>query len=187
MKTLKRIGLLILSSVIGAFVFFIFALASVNGMFVQWENLGKPPETPVEIIRPGYVKTDNGNIYQYIFYDQDCNSGCWKKIEAIPDNTEDYEKPSTCGNLPSLDNYVDSKADCQFWGVGTSLTIYAIGKDDSVYYWEHSIGEGDSMMLIFYPFWGAVGGFFVGVIGILIGLYSDLLEWLRQRAIKKGL
>ena len=183
---MKRIGLLFIFSVIGAIVFVIFAKASVNGVFVQWKNLGKPSETPIEVIRPGYIKTDTGNIYRHN-YSQDCDLGCWEKVDALPPDVTTDWKLSTCGNLPSLKNYIDNKVVCEPWGVGTSLTIYAIGKDGFIYTWHHSLDEGTSMMLDFSPFFGAVAGFVVGVIVVLIGLFSDLLDWLQQRAIKKGL
>ena len=149
MKTLKRIGLLVLLSAIGAVVLFLYARASMNGVFVQWEYLGKPSETPVEIIRPGFVKTDTGNIYQ-----QSCGSGCWEKIDTVPPDDRIYWKLSSCGSLPPLKKYTHSKAICQPWGVGSTLIVDAIAKDGSIYTWQHSIGEGDSMMLLFSPFLG---------------------------------
>ncbi len=182
MKILQRIGLLFLFAMIGAVIFPVVVNASTYGAFTTWESLGKPPETPVEIIQPGYVKTTSGQIYQ-----QNCNSGCWEKIDAAPADTQENLKLSACGNvLPSLDDYVTSKVVCHRWGVGTYLSIYAIGKDGFVYSWDYSIGEGTGLMLGLSPFIGAAAGFVIGSIILAFVLFSDWVAHLEKRAKEKA-
>jgi hypothetical protein len=177
MKTIKRFILLILLTVIGGVAFEMLVL---NSMKVQWKSLGRPPETPIEIIQPAYIKTDSGNIYM-----EACNSTCWEKVDTIPQELGSYDKSSRCGEIPSLDDYLDAKVYCRSSPVESILKIYAIGKDGIVYYGHASNDEGTSMLAAFSPFFGALIGFILGVIIILCGLFSDWLNWLAQRAIQK--
>jgi hypothetical protein len=185
MKIIKRIGLLVLFSLLGAIVFVFLAKASSKGLFVKWESLGKPPEKAVQVVNPGYVKTDTGEIYRYNFQ-QGCNVGCWEKIDTLPLSQQTYWPLSSCGSLPPLDNYVNTKAVCKPWGVGSSLEIYAIGKDGFVYYWNRLKGEGDSLALLYSPFIGAAVGFVFGIVVLIVVLYRDLIKWLQKRAQEKG-
>ncbi len=181
MKILKWVGLLFLFSMLGAGIFPMFVDAGAHGAFTTRESLGKPPETPVEIIQPGYVKTASGQIYQ-----QNCNSGCWEKIDAAPTDTQENLKLSVCGEvLPPLNDYVTSKIVCHRFGIGTSLTIYAIGKDGFVYSWNHLYGEGTSLMFYYAPFIGATAGFFVGLIVLAFVLFSNWVAHLEKRAKEK--
>lgn len=182
MKILKRVGLLFLFVVIGAVIFPMVAYADARGAFITWQSLGKPPETPVEVIQPGYIKTASGQIYQ-----QNCNSGCWEKIDAAPADTQENLKLSLCGEvLPPLDDYITSKVVCHRSGIGTSLTIYAIGKDGFVYFWGHSNDEGTGLMLGLSPFIGAAAGFVVGLIVLAFVLFSDWVAYLEKRAKEKA-
>jgi len=180
MKILKRIGLLVLFTFLGAFFCVILAMTISDGLFVQWKSLGKPTEKVVEVIRPGYVKTASGNIYHQNNR-LDCSTNCWEIMDNLPTDHEPYWEMSSCGRMPSLKNYLDTKAVCQPGGTGSSLTIYALGKDGLVYSWNHSIGEGDSILLFYAPFAGSVVGFVIGVVVLLVGLYLDFLKWGRQQ------
>jgi len=179
MKISDRIGLLFITTLIGVVVFYVLAIASKNGMLTQWKYLGKPPEPPVSVIRPGYIKTDAGNIYQYNDF-QTCNLGCWEKIDTLPPNVdpEFSLELSACNSLgnPSLDDYIDSKAVCERSFVGATLSIYVIGKDGFVYSWENSNSEGTAIMMFIAPFLGAMVGFLIGVLVILIDLFSGMLN-----------
>jgi hypothetical protein len=166
MKIFKHIGLLFLITVIGAIVVTILAIERANGRFTPWEFLGKPSGTVVQIAAPGYVITDTGDIYQYK-YKKNCFVGCWDKVESVP--TDEYPEVlpnSACVDLPFLGYFKQTKIICERWGIGSSLTVYGIGIDGFVYYWNYLSGE--PIDILYSPFLGAAFGFFIGILAILL-------------------
>jgi hypothetical protein len=181
MKIVKRIGLLVLFSLAGAILMYLYSSASLRGSFVKWESLGKPPNKAIKVVAPGYVQTESDDIYQSV-HKPGCNDNCWAISDNTPPNSEYWLPLNNCTDLPPLDNYVDSKAVCEYWGVGISLTVYAVDKDGFVYSWDHRLGEGDYMFDSIAPFIGAIAGFIIGLFVLLVILFSDLLKWLQKRA-----
>jgi hypothetical protein len=181
MKMAKRVGLLFAFSLAGAIIMYLYISASLRGAFVKWESLGKPPGKAIKVVALGYIRTESGDIYKYD-HKSGCDDNCWIRSENFPPDSEFWLSLSACGNLPSLDRFVDSKAVCQHWGPGISLTIEAIDKNGYVYSWDHRLGEGDWMIHLLSPFIGAIAGFIIGIPALLGILFSDLLKWLRKRA-----
>ncbi|MGB2964485.1 MAG: hypothetical protein WBB69_10925 [Anaerolineales bacterium] len=186
MKIIKRVGLLVFFSFIGAIVLYLFSLASLNGKYVKWESLGKPPGEATKIVSIGYVQLESGEIYHYV-PKPNCDDNCWAKVNDFPPVSEDLFSLDSCGNLPKLDTFKDSLVVCEPWGPGISLTINAIENDGFVYSWNHKLGENNSMFHFFSPIIGAIGGFVIGSIILLVMLFFDLLNWLQKRAQEKDI
>ena len=181
MKVAKYIGMLFVFSIVGAVSLFFYGTGIFKGSFVKWEPLGKPPGKVIKILEPGYVEAETGEIYQYVVK-VGCGDECW----VLSDNTlRDYDDSlylrelplSECANFPSLDNYVKSKAACELWMTGKSLSIYAIDDNGFVYSWYHKIADGyDVWVRKLFPFVGAFLGFFVGLIVLLLYLFFNFLK-----------
>ena len=170
MKIIKGLGLLALFSLAGAGSMFLYSFASLRGVFVKWENLGRPPSSrAIEVVGLGYVYTDLGEIYQHS-PKSDCNAGCWDRVDSVTPAPEFLLPLDDCGGLPSLTKYGDSKAFCEDWGFGTRMVVYAIDSEGLVYYWDNLLGEGYEIIRVFGPFFGAV-------IGLLSGIFILLLIW----------
>jgi hypothetical protein len=184
MKVIKCIWLLIFFSLTGAILLSQYSSASMRGSFVQWESLGKPSSKAVKVVALDYVKTESGEIYQYV-HEFGCGNSCWVISDNPPSDSEYWLPLDDCGNVPPLDNYVDSKAVCEHWGPGISLTIYAIDNNGFVYSWNHRLGEGDSLFHFLSPYIGAISGFIIGFIVLLVIMFSDLLMWFQKRAQKR--
>jgi hypothetical protein len=181
MKMAKRIVLIVAFSLAGAMIMYLYNSASLRGMFVRWEPLGRPPGKAIKVLALGYVQTEAGTIYQHV-NGPGCGDDCWVKSDNFPPNSEFGLPSSACGNLPALERFVDSKAVCEHWGPGVSLSIEAIDNLGYVYSWNHMLGEGDYTIHLFSPLIGVAAGFLVGIPFLLAILFSDLLKWLRKRA-----
>ena|SRR5687767_8285448 len=180
MKVYKLIALLALFLCIGAIALYLYSSASLRGSFVKWESMSKPPGKAIQVITLGFVQTESGDIYQYT-YKQDCIDDCWIKTDNFPSHSESLPLED-CADLPSLDKFIDSKAVCEHWGPGVSLTINAIDEKGYVYSWDHKIGEYDWSIHSLSPLIGGIAGFLIAIPILLIVLFFDLLRWLRNRA-----
>jgi hypothetical protein len=188
MFLVKRIGLLIIFSLAGAVIMFIYGRASLQGAFNKWGPLGKPPGGADKFVAFDYVQTASGDIYRYD-YKEGCIDDCWVKSDAPSSDNSKYDLPSgACSDLssPALDNFVDSRAVCELYGVGISMKIEAIDKKGFVYSWSHTSGEWDGLIPWISSFIGAAAGLMIGLIVLLVILYLDLLKWLQKRAKQKG-
>lgn len=183
-KIYRRITLVTLFCLVGAVGMFLYSSASMKGLFVEWESLGKPPGGARQVIAPGYVQTAMGDIYKYT-YKQDCINDCWIKSESPPSDFENFQSWVNCFDPPNLDDYANSMAFCEPWGPGISLTAYAIDSNGFVYYWNHRLGEYDWPALTLSPFIGAIIGFLASLPFLLIAMFNDLLEWLQKGAQQK--
>ncbi len=186
----KRIGLPVLFSLAGAIIMCVYDWASLQRAFVQWESLGRPPSNAIKVVALDYVQTASGDLYQYS-YKQGCKGRCWFKSDVPPPESESgvWLPLSACGDLPNLDKFVDSKAFCRdrtFGGI--SLTIEAIDRDGFVYSWAYNFGgEWSAAEPWFALFVGAVAGLLIGLIILLVILFSDWFKWLKKRAQQKGI
>jgi hypothetical protein len=168
MKKFKYIGLVFLMTVIGAVVVAFLAIESANGRFVLWQFLGKPPGNVVQIVAPDYVQTDRGDIYQYNST-KNCFVGCWDKVESVPTYEDSEVIPiNGCVPIPFLGYFKQTKIICDRWGIGSSLTVYGVGINGFIYYWNYLAGEGQMINILYSPFLGAALGFSIGILTILL-------------------
>ena len=182
MKIISRIRLLAVFSVAGAILMYLYSTASLDSSSVKWESLGAPPSKAIKVVALGFVQTESGDIYQYV-RNPSCADNCWIKSDNPLPNSQ-YSLPlNQCRYLPSLEDYIDSKAVCEYYGTGLSLTITAIDKNGFVYSWVDKFGgEGDSLIRLVSPYFGATAGLFVG----LIFVYVDVLKTLQKRMKENG-
>jgi hypothetical protein len=166
MKTFRLIGLLLFATAIGAFAITVLAMESAKGRFVFWEFLGKPPGRAVEIIAPGFVLTNSGELFK-INSKKNCFSGCWDKAESVSHDQEAYAIPADgCADItPYLGYFRQTKIICEL-KFASSLTIYGIGMDGFIYFWHFETGE--PLSILYSPFLGAALGFSIGVLAILM-------------------
>ncbi len=166
----KPLWILLVAPFVCSVLLYALAWANVEGLFTRWQSISKPPEKPsklLAIVRGLWVETQSGNVY---LHEQplSCTENCWAK--------SDYPEPDLpgsfllkhCGRLPSLDNVIDTKATCKPRGPGRSLHVYAIRENGSILFWNHNVGEGDSLNLFFSPWVGAVTGFFIGLLVVAL-------------------
>ena len=179
MKIFKRIALLVLFSFAGAISLYLYSSASLNGSLVKWESLSKPPDRAIHVVALGFVKTESGDIYRYT-NEHGCIDDCWVKTDNLPSHSESLPLEN-CVDLPSLVNFADSKAVCQHWGPGISLTINAIDAKGYVYSWEHRLGEYDWAAHNLSPLVGGIAGLLVAIPILLFVLYFDWLGRLQKR------
>ena len=182
MKVINRIGLLVLLSGAGAILMYLYGLASLGSSSVKWKSLGAPPSKAMKVVALGFVQTESGDLYQYV-RNPGCADNCWIKADNLLPNSQHSLPLDQCGNLPSLEDYIDSKAVCDYYGTGLSLTITAINKDGFVYSWVDKFGgEGDSLIRLVSPYFGAIVGLFVGLIFVLV----DVIKSFRKRTKENG-
>lgn len=166
MSLAKRIGVLILLPLAGALVALALAIASLEGLFVMWKSLGKPPEKAVKIIAIAsglYVETESGRVYSYEG-SYSCGDKCWVASKYPEPDPTPYFTLDACGSLPSFVHAIDTKALCEPWGPGSYLSVYAIRNDGNVFVWQHRVGEGNTIWILMSPFVGAPIGFLVAII-----------------------
>jgi hypothetical protein len=188
MYIVKRVGLLAIFLFVGAVIMYILGRASFYGAFNKWEPLGKPPGNAVKFVAWDYVQTASGAIYKYD-YKEGCTDDCWVKSDAPSSDNSKYSLPSdACNDLPkpALNNLVDSRADCSFYGPGLSMAIEAVDKKGFVYSWSDASGEWSSAIPWISSFIGAAAGLIIGLVVLLTVLYLDLMKWLQKRAQQKG-
>jgi len=154
---------------VGALLAFVLAVGNIEGWFVLWESLGKPPEKAVKIIAITHglwVETAAGHVYSH-----EGNPGCGDKCWVVSSYPESDPLPyfplTACGEGPALARAIDMKAICSPWGPGHCLSVYAIRDDGKVFVWEHCVGEGNTIELLYSPFLGALIGFLAAVIIVL--------------------
>jgi hypothetical protein len=187
MNMAKRIGVLLIFSIGGAFIMYLYGWASLQRSFVKWESLGKPPGIAIKVVALDYVQTISGDIYHYV-YKQDCNDNCWVKSGSPSNDSGSVLPLDGCGELPPLNNFVDSKAVCRYYGTGRSLTIEAIDSKGYVYSWDYTFGgEWNGAIPWLSAFIGTAAGLFIGLIVLLVNMYLDLLKGMHKRAQQKSI
>jgi 4-amino-4-deoxy-L-arabinose transferase-like glycosyltransferase len=187
MVLIKRIGLLILSALVGAVIAYLLAAANAEGRFVPWESLGKPPGKVVKILAVyggPWVETDARQVYGYKNTGS-CGENCWIPSEYPRPDPGSALELTSCGTPPALGHVIDSKSVCQPAGIGYSFYVYAIRDDGQVYRWNHVSDESVSMLVLYSPFIGAIVCFLAAV-PIVVWLYFlGFLERLRWRADRR--
>jgi hypothetical protein len=182
MKIINRIGLLVLFSAAGAILIYLYSSASLDSSSVKWQSLGALPSKAIKVIALGLIQTESGDIYQFV-PNPSCTDNCWIKSDNPPPDSQHGLPLNQCGDLPSLENYIDSKSVCDYYGTGLSLRITAIDKNGSIYSWDDKFGgEGDSLIRLVSPYFGAMVGLFVGLIVVLV----DVLKSFRKRTKENG-
>lgn len=166
MRLYRHVGLILLITGLGAFVFTTLALANASGRFVAWKFLGKPPGKVVEIGASGYVLTDSGELYK-LNYLKSCLRGCWDKaISAAPVEGSYVVPVDGCADImPYLGYFRQTKIICRL-EFASSLTVYGIGLDGFVYAWHFQSGE--PIYVLYSPFLGAIFGFAMAVLLIVM-------------------
>jgi hypothetical protein len=187
MKTLGRIAWLILFTLIGAIIAFVYVEASVDGKFQKWQVIGTPPDKAIKILARNYVETQSGLLYHYE-YKSGCENDCWVIVKTIPsdeDVGQSVEEADCLKNAyyPSVENFVDSKSFCYWYAPQVIVYINTIDKDGTVYFWGNARGE-DGMWILAVSFFGGVAGFIIGLIVVLLRLFFDWIELVQEKATK---
>ena len=151
---------------IGIFTGLAIAHIFVQGFFIPWHSLSKPPEKPVDIISINnglWVVTVSDSIYninenQVFSYDQTkCTEDCWTKFDTAPQDQDNLYHPEECDvYIPSVKRFLTSKTACESSGPARTLLIYAIDKEGEIYFWGNPIGDMDRSAYLLFPI-GIVG------------------------------
>ncbi len=182
MRLERRMGVVLLFALAGAVIMQVFTDASLRGAFVAWQKLGQPPSKPIEIVGLDYVRTISGDIFQYSGGDG-CEADCWTKADALPHDLPPELPLSTCGHLPSLDRYVQSKAECRYYGTGMFLAITAMDSNGDIYSWGSATGgEGNSLIRLLSPVLDVGAGIICGLIAFLVLFFAKLMRRLEDKA-----
>jgi hypothetical protein len=165
MSMMRRVGIVLSSSIIGALLAVALTFANTTGVFITWVSLGKPPEPATKIlaITNGlWVQSASGVIYQYSRLN-DCKEPCWvMDANPVPDPAPVFPL-SACGQVPAYIGAKDQKASCSPWGPSVYLSVYAIDNAGIVHSWGHGVTEYDSMLLLASPIIGVLAGFVIGI------------------------
>jgi hypothetical protein len=188
MKLIKGTALLlIILPLLGSVFACLFFWAVMRGTFTKWEILSQPATTPVKLIRMNYVQTITGDIYEFQYSEQ-CPNRCWVKVDTVPPmlDTMDMLPLEDCKSsfdFPSVNRFSDSVIECWRWGPGIRLDAQAIDRDGNVQMWQKGIDDfGDPLLLTASPILGAVGGFILALLLLVIVLVRALIVyWPRQR------
>jgi hypothetical protein len=161
----KRIGQVILITLALTFATFIISFGSYEGWFVPWKSLGQPPDKPVKLIVTSdhwVVETVSHHVYQHDGLQ--CGDNCWTLSDYPQPDTRPLMPLEFCGwHPPSVPASIDTKVVCRAWGMGGSLTMYAISIDGNVSIWEHSVGEGG-------PIWAFLIALYATPLSLLVAL-----------------
>jgi hypothetical protein len=188
MKLIKGTALLlIILPLLGSVFACLFFWAVMRGTFTKWEILSQPATTPVRLIRMNFVQTITGEIYEFQYSEQ-CPNRCWVKVETVPPmlDTTDLLPMESCQrsfDIPSVSRFSDSVIECWRWGTGIRLDVQAIDREGSVLMWQEGQDDfGDALMLTSSPILGAVSGFILALLLLVIVLVRALIiYWPRQR------
>ena len=188
MKLIKGTALLlIILPLLGSVFACLFFWAVMRGTFTKWEILSQRATTPVKLIRMNYVQTITGDIYEFQYSEQ-CPNRCWVKVETAPPllNTMDLLPMESCRrsfDIPSVSRFSDSVIECWRWGTGIRLDVQAIDREGNVLMWQEGQDDfGDALMLTSSPILGAVSGFVLALLLLVIVLIRALIVyWPRQR------
>jgi hypothetical protein len=174
MSPAKRVGALILLPLAGALIAFALGYTYLEGRFVIWQSLGKPPEKAVKLVaiaRGLWVETESGRVYHYDGT-ASCGDRCWVASDYPAPDPPPYFTIDRCGWAPSFTQAIDTKAICEPWGPGSYLYVYAIRKDGNVFMWEHGIGEENSLEFVLSPCMGGATGLLAAISVILANRQS---------------
>ena len=188
MKLIKGTALLlIILPLLGSVFACLFFWAVMRGTFTQWEIPSQPATTPVRFIRMNLVQTITGEIYEFQYSEQ-CPNRCWVKVETVPPmlDTTDLLPMESCRrafDIPSVSRFSDSVIECWRWGTGIRLDVQAIDREGNVLMWQEGQDDfGDALMLTSSPILGAVSGFVLALLLLVIVLIRALIVyWPRQR------
>ena len=175
MAAISRSRILIVFSLIGAVVTFLYYNTLERGTFVQWKPLGKPPADKVlKVIAVNSVETATGAVYHY--------EGKWVELEEalLPSHSIiPLEKCVDFFDLPSLDKFGSSTMECESMETGDFiygyLTITALDSAGNIYSWRNGRDFSGFTKWIT-PIAGAIRGFLVAIPILLI---IDLIRWLK--------
>jgi hypothetical protein len=165
-KIVKRIGFLLGIAIVGALVFYAYAVAADTGYLTRWELRGGLPESATRALTPDLVVTSSGHMYQHIPF---CTDNCWQLVVTPTNNLNRPLSLDACGWMPATSHYLQSIATCESYGPGgTATRILAIDQKGNVYAWEHYKGEGGIILITIAPYLGAFLGLVIGVIFLVL-------------------
>src|SRR5689334_9225534 len=87
----KLLGLLVLFTLSGALLSFIYASALSGGLLIEWQPLGYPSDPAVKVVDIGYVQTQSGNIYHFSCLN--CSGGNWEQVGNVTKNEQEHFIP----------------------------------------------------------------------------------------------
>jgi hypothetical protein len=167
-KFIKRIGFLLGMVVLGALLFYAYAVAEDKGYFLRWERWGGLSEGGTKILAPDVVVTTSGRIYQHMPF---CKDHCWQEVEKTSINSTLSLPLKECGWMPDASRYVESMITCESYGPGgTATQILVIDQKGDIYSWKHYKGEGGIILVMLAPYLGALLGFVIGIIILVLYL-----------------
>ncbi|MBL8090547.1 MAG: hypothetical protein JNJ43_09485 [Anaerolineales bacterium] len=165
---------------------FIAAHIYVQGFFISWIKLSKPPEEPQKILSVNkgiWIKTESDNIYyypsseMYPFRPIACEKNCWHKYEIAPASEEYISNSSGCGMYsPSTKWLIDSISVCQNFGPAAIAFAYGFDKNGIVHYWLHPIGDQNGLAYIVFPVQGGAYGLILGLAWLVISIIYDAIK-----------
>jgi hypothetical protein len=178
-KIIKQICFLLGMAVLGALLFYAYAVAADTGYFIRWERWGGLSEGGIKILTPDVVVTISGQVYQHMPF---CKDHCWQEVEN-PTISSTHSLPlKECGWMPDASHQVESMIRCESYGPGgTATRILAIDQKGDIYSWEHYKGEGGIILIMIAPY---LGGFLGFLIGIIILVVYWVINRLHQRRVE---
>ncbi len=159
----------------------------MRGTFTKWEVLSRPVATPNKLLRLNYVQTVTGDIYEYQ-YTQTCTSGCWAKVNTLPARLDanillPLKDCEDAFDIPSVNRFSDSVIECRRSGTGISLMLQAIDRDGNIQMWRKGQDDfGDPIMLLMSPFVGAILGFVITIVVLMVILFIGSVKSLVSKS-----
>jgi hypothetical protein len=187
---LKRFGLTILLSLLGAVLGTLVAIAFIwdllDSRWVRIEAAPEPVAALVHIERDQvWVESASGTLYKYTDA-QNCRSDCWTAVNSIPDlvrydNPDPVEvKDSTCSPALPIIGVEERIEQCHVEMWVSRNYVFALHKNGSLHFWQSDVyGEWIVVELLL----GCCGGaFFVFILSMLFILLPEMLRLIRKGA-----
>jgi len=171
MSFLKKLGIVCAVSVGMGILVLIIGNLLANGDFIQWEPLGKPPETITKIVGTTMhsvtVETSSNMLYTR---DVSSPDNSWGESTEIP--IDQFSDHFQCNKPELTKGMVDIQESCLLDPSGETESIFALRNDGNIYMWhgKRGLGEWGWMTILCFPF-GAV----IGFIGSLIYFFTSWL------------
>jgi hypothetical protein len=175
----KRIVVLILSPILGAFLGYLLVIALNNGWFkTRWQVIEKPPGEGLHLVALSqdslWVRSDTGAIY-YNENASTCASDCWVEVPEIPHITvlgpnETAVTSGACAPALPLSRVVDRLSECRstLW-IDYDFT-FALRADGSIYLWQAELYKEWAFVLLVIGVCGGAMLFFLPTLVVVLVL-----------------
>lgn len=174
LNSAKKLGIILLVSLIIGFLSLVIGLAQARGAFAHWRSLGRPPEQAHKIVGAtlGSVTVETISLRLYVCEIDETND-CWKETleEGIINNLQ-------CSHTAELteqaNDILDFQKACYFSPGEYTVSAYALRQGGNIYVWKQTtIGEWLWVVLLFYALAG-------GALGFLGTLAFFFLRWIEK-------